>query len=149
MASGVYYTFGRLVLLGYIAHSLLLLALLRINRVPTHGFVVWAQVSDIAWPALLCLFTDAPNSIFFIFFLFAMLAAAFRWGFVETLTTAMIGAGLLLFQAASVKYGPPPLQHYSCLNGASLDVYDNVNGKPVAEAVTPTDCIAQDFQLPS
>jgi signal transduction histidine kinase len=116
VASGVYYTFGRLVLLGYIAHSLLLLALLRINRVPTHGFVVWSQVSDIAWPALLCLFTDAPNSIFFIFFLFAMLAAAFRWGFVETLTTAMIGAGLLLFQAASVKYGPPPLQHLLSTN---------------------------------
>jgi hypothetical protein len=37
---------------------------------------------------------------------------------------------------------------YSCLNGASLNVYDNVNGKPVAEAVTPTNCIAQDFQLP-
>ena len=37
---------------------------------------------------------------------------------------------------------------YSCLNGAALDVYDNVNGTPVAEAVTPTDCIAQDFQLP-
>jgi len=38
---------------------------------------------------------------------------------------------------------------YSCLNGASLDVYDNVNGKAVAEAVTSTNCIAQDFQLPS
>jgi hypothetical protein len=37
---------------------------------------------------------------------------------------------------------------YSCLDGAALDVYDNVNGTPVAEAVTPTDCIAQDFQLP-
>ena len=37
---------------------------------------------------------------------------------------------------------------YSCLNGAALDVYDNVNGTPVAEAVTPTDCIAQDFDLP-
>jgi hypothetical protein len=37
---------------------------------------------------------------------------------------------------------------YSCLNGAVLDVYDNVGGNPVAEAVTPTDCIAQDFQLP-
>jgi Glycosyl hydrolases family 18 len=37
---------------------------------------------------------------------------------------------------------------YSCLNGAALDVYDNVGGNPVAEAVTPTDCIAQDFQLP-
>jgi spore germination protein YaaH len=37
---------------------------------------------------------------------------------------------------------------YSCLNGATLNVYDNVNGKQVAEAVTPTDCVAQDFQLP-
>jgi signal transduction histidine kinase len=110
VANGAYYHFGQFVLLGYIAHSLVLLALLRIHRVPTRGFVLWAQVSDIAWPALLCLFTDAPNSIFFIFFLFAMLAAAFRWGFVETMTTAMIGAGLLLFQAAIVKYGPPLLQ---------------------------------------
>jgi len=37
---------------------------------------------------------------------------------------------------------------YSCLNGATLNVYDNVNGKAVAEAVTPTDCVGQDFQLP-
>ncbi len=116
VASGAYYHFGQFVLLGYIAHSLVLLALLRIHRVPTRGFVLWAQVSDIAWPALLCLFTDAPNSIFFIFFLFAMLAAAFRWGFVETMTTAMIGAGLLLFQAAVVKYGPAPLQRLLSTN---------------------------------
>src|ERR1039458_1096560 len=116
VASGPYYHFGRFVLLGYTAHSLLLLALLRIQRVPTRGFVVWAQVSDIAWPALLCLFADAPNSIFFIFFLFAMLAAAFRWGFVETMTTAMIGTGLLLFQAAVVRYGPPLLRHMLSTN---------------------------------
>jgi hypothetical protein len=37
---------------------------------------------------------------------------------------------------------------YSCLNGSTLNVYDNVDGKPVAEAVTPTNCIAQDFELP-
>lgn len=37
---------------------------------------------------------------------------------------------------------------YACLDGVTLNVYDNVNGKAVAEAVTPTDCIAQDFQLP-
>ena len=30
----------------------------------------------------------------------------------------------------------------------TLNVYINVNGKDVAEAVTPTNCIAQDFQLP-
>jgi len=38
---------------------------------------------------------------------------------------------------------------FSCLNGASLNVYDNVNGgKEVAEAAKPTNCVAQDFQLP-
>ncbi len=110
VASGPYYHFGRFVLLGYFAHSLVLLAWLQIHGSTTRGFVRWAQISDVTWPALLCLFTDAPNSIFFIFFLFAMLAAAFRWGFVETLTTAMIGAGLLLFQAAVVRVGPPLLQ---------------------------------------
>src|ERR1017187_7379734 len=116
VASGPYYHFGRLVLLGYSAHSLVLLALLRMRREPSRGFVLWAQVSDVAWPALLCLFTDAPNSIFFIFFLFAMLAAAFRWGFSETMTTAMIAAGLLLFQAAVVRYGPPLLQRMLSTN---------------------------------
>ena len=37
---------------------------------------------------------------------------------------------------------------YACLNGSTLNVYDNVNGKQVAEAITATNCIAQDFQLP-
>jgi signal transduction histidine kinase len=110
VATGPYYHFGRFVLMGYLAHSLVLLALLRIHRMPTRGFVLWAQVSDVAWPTLLCLFADASNSIFFIFFLFAMLAAAFRWGFVETMATAMISAGLLLFQAAVVAHGPAVLQ---------------------------------------
>ena len=111
VANGAYYHFGRIILLGYFAHSLLLLALLQIHGTPTRGFLRWAQVSDVAWPALLCLFTDAPNSIFFIFFLFAMLAAAFRWGYAETMATAMVGAGLLLFQAVAVRFGPRALQH--------------------------------------
>ena len=110
VASGPYYHFGRFLLLAYIVHSLGLLMLLRIQRTPTRDFVVWSQISDIVWPLLLCLFTDPPNSIFFIFFLFAMLAAAFRWGFIETMTTAVISAGLLLFQAAVVRYGPSLLQ---------------------------------------
>ncbi|HEX4127034.1 MAG TPA: glycosyl hydrolase family 18 protein [Acidimicrobiales bacterium] len=37
---------------------------------------------------------------------------------------------------------------YSCLNGSTLNVYQNVDGKPVAEAIMPTNCIAQDFELP-
>ncbi len=105
-----YYTFGLYLLLGYTVHSVGLLALAQKAQDPSHLFVLWAQISDIVWPALLCLFTDPPNSAFFVFFLFAMLAAAFRWGFVETMATAEVSAALLLLQATVVAYGPPNLQ---------------------------------------
>ena len=85
-----------MLLVGYTVHSLVLLAFLQRARKPNRGLVLWAQASDIVWPALLCLFTDPPNSVFFVFFLFAMIAAAFRWGFVETMATAEISAALLL-----------------------------------------------------
>lgn len=106
-----YYNLGLVVLLGYTIHSLVLLVLLRKRVEPGRGFVLWAQVSDIVWPALLCLFTDPPNSVFFVFFLFAMIAAAFRWGFAETMATAEVSAALLLLQAAMVAYGPLWLHH--------------------------------------
>ncbi len=105
-SGAAYYRLGLILLAAYTVHSLLLLVVLH-RRAPGRGLVLWAQASDIIWPALLCLFTDPPNSVFFIFFLFAMIAAAFRWGFVETMATAEIGAGLLLLQAVIVAYGPP------------------------------------------
>jgi hypothetical protein len=54
---------------------------------------------------------------------------------------AVLGAGTLTDFQTNVAA-------YSCLNGSTLNVYDNVDGKPVAEAVAPTNCIAQDFELP-
>jgi signal transduction histidine kinase len=104
-----FYHLGLLLLGGYTVHSLVLLAFLQRARPPGRKLVLWAQASDIVWPSLLCLFTDPPNSVFFIFFLFAMIAAAFRWGFVETMATAEIGAALLLLQVAMVAYGPSAL----------------------------------------
>ena len=101
-----YYHLGLILLVGYAIHSLVLMALLQKATQPNRGLVLWAQASDIVWPAMLCLFTDPPNSVFFVFFLFAMIAAAFRWGFVETMATAEISAALLLFQAAIVAFGP-------------------------------------------
>jgi ABC-2 type transport system ATP-binding protein len=105
------YRLGLMLLAGYTLHGLVLLAFLQKAHKANRGLVLWMQTSDIVWPALLCLFTDAPNSIFFIFFLFAMIAAAFRWGFVETMATAEISAALLLCQAVLVAYGPPWLRH--------------------------------------
>ena len=100
------YHLGLLVLAGYTLHSLVLLLLLQKSERLARGLVLWVQASDIVWPATLCLFTDPPNSVFFVFFLFAMIAAAFRWGFIETMATAEISAALLLIQAAMVAYGP-------------------------------------------
>ncbi len=97
-------------LLGYVATAVLLLAWLGVEGKPERGFVVAAQVSDIGWPALLCLFAEGPNSTFFPLFLFAMISAAFRWGLWETMATALISTGVLLLQAGMRAHGPLPLR---------------------------------------
>lgn len=97
-------------LLGYVATAVLLLAWLGVEGKPERGFVVAAQVSDIGWPALLCLFAEGPNSTFFLLFLFAMISAAFRWGLWETMATALISAGVLFLQAGMRAHGPLPLR---------------------------------------
>ncbi len=107
LASTPSYHMGLLLLLGYAVHSLVLLVVLEAKGAASRSYVIWAHTSDIVWPGLLCLFTDPPNSVFFLFFLFAMLAAAFRWGFFETMATAIISSSLLLLQALVVAYGPP------------------------------------------
>lgn len=98
------------VLLGYTVHSLGLLIRLQFDPDPTPTFVRWGQISDLGWPILLCLFTNPPNSLFYIFFLFALVAAAFRYGFVETMATAVIGIAVLLIQAGIVAFGPNALR---------------------------------------
>lgn len=106
----VHYEVGLIVLLGYVFASLVLLVRLEIDGEPSRAFVISAQVNDVGWPALLCLLAELPNTTFFLLFLFALIAAAFRWGFVETMATALISAMLLLFQAIVVTYGPLPLR---------------------------------------
>jgi signal transduction histidine kinase len=101
---------GLWLLLAYVLASIGLLVRLQMSGEPSSGFALTAQVNDVGWPALLCLLADAPNSAFFVLFLFAMIAAAFRWGFVETMATALISAALLLFQAVIVAHGPAVLR---------------------------------------
>jgi len=99
-----------MLLLGYVVASLVLLVRLKVGGEPSRSFVVSAQVNDVGWPALLCLLAELPNTTFFLLFLFALIAAAFRWGFVETMATAIVSAMLLLFQAIMVAYGPLTLR---------------------------------------
>ena len=117
-----HYRVGLILLLGYVVASLVLLVLLQVGGEPSRRFVASAQANDIGWPVLLCLFAELPNTAFFVLFLFALMAAAFRWGFVETMATALISAMLLLFQAIVVSYGPLTLRDLLCAPADPLRV---------------------------
>lgn len=64
------------------------------------------HVLDIAFPVVFMLFTAGPNSPFFAFLMFVLIAASFRWGFPETMVTAVVVTALLVVEAAVLSYGP-------------------------------------------
>jgi signal transduction histidine kinase len=63
---------------------------------------------DIVWATTISLFTDGPNSPFFLFFVFALLAAAYRWGMRETLLTVAAVVGILAAEAALLTFHLAP-----------------------------------------
>lgn len=78
-----------------------------VSRVDDLGvFAKLVHFFDIAFPMVFILFTAGPNSPFFVFLLFVLVAAAFRWGFPETMLTAIVVDGLLIVEAALLGYGP-------------------------------------------
>ncbi len=91
---------------GWTVYSVGVLIWLRATRLPNavpyllHGL-------DVLWPAVISLFTQGPNSPFFAYTVFALAAAAFRWGLPECLATAVLGIGLLDVQALLLTGGPP------------------------------------------
>lgn len=69
----------------YTGHAIALLVLLsRWSRVPPQ-FCFTIQMVDILWPCLISIFTTGYINPFFLYFIFALLAAAFRWGMRESL----------------------------------------------------------------
>lgn len=93
-------------MMGWTIYSIAVLIWLRAARLPgiaphlLHGL-------DVLWPAVISLFTQGPNSPFFAYTVFALAAAAFRWGLPECLGTAVLGIGLLDLQAIMLTGGPP------------------------------------------
>jgi signal transduction histidine kinase len=90
----------------YAVHAFLVLSLLRIRQAPSPGFCLAVHAVDVLWPALISLVTTGPNSQFFIFYVFVLLEAAYRWGLVETLATAGATIVLFLSQGILAAYGP-------------------------------------------
>ncbi len=71
---------------------------------PVHGWVIHAL--DMLFTAALTFASNGPLSPFFLFFLFVVLSAAYRWGFTATLATAVLTVTLFLLQVAIAIAGP-------------------------------------------
>lgn len=96
-----------LVLVGYTAWSAIVSGALRWRPAPVQ-FVRVIHVGDIVFPSLLCLYTDGADSPFFTLFLFALLAAAFRWGLWETAATSLASVAVLGLESILLVKGPLP-----------------------------------------
>ena len=66
---------------------------------------LWMHAVDMLFPAVFTLVTEGPNSPFFLFFVFVLTAAAFRWGFIETILTAILISTMMTVEAVLLTYG--------------------------------------------
>lgn len=73
----------------YLAFSVAVMLFFRYRRDSSQYFVLFVHAADTIWPALIAVFSTARSSPFFLFFFFSLLAAAYRWGLLETLVTGL------------------------------------------------------------
>ena len=109
-------TYG--VLLAYAGYSVALLAYVHapVRLTWRHGRVIHGL--DLVWTSALTYVSQGPLSPFFLFFLFVVLAAAYRGGIRATTGTAVIVAGVVIGEAAIAAAGPAGFD----LNGTILRV---------------------------
>jgi signal transduction histidine kinase len=92
----------------YLIHSVVVLLLLRFRPQSTTAFRLVVHAVDVLWPVLISLFATAQRGPFFLFFVFVMVAAAYRWGLWETVGTAATAVALLELEAFAVRAGLEP-----------------------------------------
>ena len=111
----------------YMANGIYLLMLLRRRQQSTAAFRLLVHAADIIWPALISIFSEGPRTPFFLFFVFVLAAAAYRWGLWETLGTAAAEVTLLWaesFVVLHVSLGPHGSLPWPMLNGLRVNTAD-------------------------
>ncbi|HYU46645.1 MAG TPA: hypothetical protein VEK84_10770, partial [Terriglobales bacterium] len=105
-ANGTAYSPWMYPLLGiYLVHGVVVMLLLRLRPQSTRAFRLVVHSVDIVWPVLISMFTTAQRGPFFLFFVFVMVAAAYRWGLWQTVGTAGAAVALLWVEALAVHEG--------------------------------------------
>jgi signal transduction histidine kinase len=90
-------------LLGiYIIHGTVIMLLLRFRKESTPAFRLLVHAADVVWPALISVFATGTRNPFFLFFVFVLAAAAYRWGLWETVGTAAASVILLWLESVVV-----------------------------------------------
>jgi signal transduction histidine kinase len=93
----------------YLVHAVVVMLLVRFRPQSTKAFRLVVHAMDILWPVLIAMFAPAQRGQFFLFFVFVMAAAAYRWGLWETVGTAAIAVALLEGEAFAVQAGLEPV----------------------------------------
>jgi signal transduction histidine kinase len=89
----------------YIGQGTVIILLLRARQQSTASFRMLVHGADVVWPALISLFTASQSNPFFLFFLFVIAAAAYRWGLWETVMTSISSVSLLWLESLSLRMG--------------------------------------------
>jgi hypothetical protein len=93
-------------LLLYSGHAIALFVLVYLRRSVSSRFTRVVHAGDVLWPAVICLFTNGLASPFFLFFIFASLAAAFRWGMRQALLTMLAALATILGTVIALANSP-------------------------------------------
>ena len=96
------------VLLLFLAESVAVWLWAR-RRVISNLFLYALHASDILWPIVITYFAQGPIAPNVQLYSFAILAAAFRWGFPEAVMTALAGSGVLQMEAFILRESPAGL----------------------------------------
>jgi signal transduction histidine kinase len=89
----------------YIAQGMIIIIFLRRRQRSTPSFRLLVHTGDIIWPAVISVFAAGGSNPFFLFFVFVLAAAAYRWGLWETLGTAVAAVALLWLESFAVYLG--------------------------------------------
>jgi signal transduction histidine kinase len=92
-------------LVFYIAQGTAIIFLLRSRQQSTPAFRLLVHGADVIWPALISLFTTSQSNPFFLFFLFVLAAAAYRWGLWETVMTSAASVAMLWLESLIIRLG--------------------------------------------
>jgi signal transduction histidine kinase len=89
----------------YIAQGVIVIIFLRRRQQSTASFRILLHCADVVWPALIAMFSVGNANPFFLFFVFVLAAAAYRWGLWETVSTALGAVSLLWLESFCVRWG--------------------------------------------